>query len=361
MAHQQHKPDPANPHPHWVHEFRQFYRQFPETLRGRYRQATNVQGDPNAEPPGCPKIWKTIGDEILFCCRVESVQHIACCVQAFLAALDEYGSQLDGNVALDVKGSGWLAAFPSENISIEVLSGNANTPTESDEPDEDFEKSADDQPSKFDFLGTGIDTGFRISKNATSDRFTASVGLAYHLSKAATLHLFNGVFEYHGRESFKGVNRDQPYPVVTIVSERNEKKREMRDRERLVLRQESAPPLALFDFLKAFMEHENIDPPTLPLRTGDSAPNPPPSYQRYLEGLQSQRKESAKRDAGMVKAAEIADDTNVPIPNTVRAFLKGEVKKSPHEEPTNVMQSKKVHRRGRGRLVRRKLRDQDRD
>jgi hypothetical protein len=323
MSSSRERSDVANPHPQWVTQFRQFYRQFPETVRRAYR-TTRVRAGETEDPEGCPQVWKTIGDEILFCCRVNSVQHLACCVQAFLLALEQYGSQLDGNVPLDVKGAGWLSAFPAENISIEVLSAGVISEYDEDDPQEDFEDRADRDPSKFDFLGTGIDTGFRIAKNATSDRFTASVGLALHLCDAAAHQMFSGTFEYHGREKFKGGNRDQPYPVVTIVSERDHTKRELRERERLVFRQESASPTALYDFLKVFMRHERIDAPMLPLKEDDPQPHPPATYQRYLEGLRSQRKEVAERDKEMETAAAIPEENGQPLPSVVRVFLKKE-------------------------------------
>lgn len=305
MSSSRDKKNQATPHPAWVQQFRQFYRQFPETLKSKYKSTPHGQTTA-PEQPGCPEVWKTIGDEILFCCRVTSVQHVACCVQAFLASLDEFGRYLEQNeIPLDVKGSGWLAAFPAENISIQILSDGLSDSGDLGLPTEDFEREVDRAPHKFDFLGTGIDTGFRISKNASTDKFTASVGLAWVLCDAAVHNHFNGTFDYHGREPFKGVNRDQPYPVVTILSERDEQKRTLRERERLVRGEDHASPLALRDFLNSFMEHVAIDAPKLPLLDGGGPIRPPESYERYISAWASGANEAEKRD-------EILDDGEKP-------------------------------------------------
>jgi hypothetical protein len=82
---------------------------------------------------------------------------------------------------LDVKGSGWLAEFPSRNMTVEIT----DQAKEDEIEDEAFELRADERPSSFDFLGPEIDSGFRIGRNAAADRFTASIELAYHLAEAA--------------------------------------------------------------------------------------------------------------------------------------------------------------------------------
>lgn len=288
------------PHPEWVSRFRKFYQQFPENLRSAYGETESGK----AGKEGPPQVWKTIGDEILFCCRVYSVQHLACCVSAFLRALETYGSTLDtDDIPMDVKGSGWLAAFPAENISIEVFNGSVSATTENqDYLTEDFEKAADAEPHKFDFLGTGIDTGFRIAKNASADKFTASIGLALLLAQAAQENQFAGRFVYHGRERFKGVNRDQPYPVVSIETERDPIKRRLKARERVLTREADVAPVSLHDFLRDFMEHEKIDPPCLPNNSGDDLAKRPVSYDEFVIAWNTNVKETEQRDQSAAKA-----------------------------------------------------------
>jgi hypothetical protein len=301
-----------------VQQFRQFYQQFPKALLSKFAETTTGKsaGDLSAK---APKVWKTIGDEILFCCRVNSVEHVACCVTAFIQALEEIGKSFEANdVPLDVKGAGWLAAFPAENISIEIFNGKIASQN-NDLPTEVFEAGADINPHQYDFLGTGIDTGFRIAKNASSERLTASVGLAYILCQAARHGHFGGTFEYHGRERFKGVNRDQPYPVVSISSERDEKKRTLKERERMVTQEQPASPVALGDFLHDFMINEKIDLPILPATEGSQEFDPPTSYSTFKTAWLANQDENAKRDRGLDEAVEAAktDKSDEPLPEAV--------------------------------------------
>lgn len=169
----------SGPHQIWLERFRHFYRQFPNLVTQYYKsQAHGIGADADA----FPRLWKTIGDEILFCCRVTSLAHVAACVTGFLDALDAYGIILDNDGGhMDLKGAGWVAGFPAPNVTV-ALAGRGD---EGAEYDEDLEAQADLKPERFDFLGNGIDGGFRIAKYAASDRFAASVELMWLLAEAA--------------------------------------------------------------------------------------------------------------------------------------------------------------------------------
>ncbi|WHO77455.1 hypothetical protein [Rhizobium leguminosarum] len=311
-----------DPLPEWVTRFRHFYQRFPEALAAAYQKTDSGSeiDDTQRDPP--PKVWKTIGDEIIFCCRVHSVQHLACCVTAFLRALEAYGQSLDTDgVPLDVKGAGWLAAFPAENISIEVFNGNvAATKKNQEYLTEDFELEADSEPHKFDFLGTGIDAGFRVAKTASADRFTASVGLSYLLASAAQNNMFMAQFSYHGRQSFKGVNKDHPYPVVSIEAERNPDKRRLRARERLLLNENFVAPVALFDYLDEYMKHEGIDFPVLPALSSDAPPSNPRTYVAFQATWQTNVKEADGRDKAIDEAEMPANQGGNEISSEVIEF-----------------------------------------
>ena len=136
-------------------QIQKFYQKFPLNLESNYRppnaiKALQIQDD------GCPKIWKTIGDEILFCCRVLTLEHLSACVEAFLKTLKEYGQILDkSGKHLDVKGAGWLAAFPAPNVTVHVSGRHGKTaidPAQYVYITEEFETLADFAPGDFDFL-----------------------------------------------------------------------------------------------------------------------------------------------------------------------------------------------------------------
>ncbi len=200
-------------HPLWVERFKDFYREFPRILDSVYRDSRSCRID-NMELSSGPKLWKLVGDEILFCCRVQSLQHLSCATIAFLDALEQYGEIIDEapeTSSLDVKGAGWIAVFPADNVSLKIEGSNIrSTQTGVDYLTESFEAEADDKPAQFDFIGPAIDAGFRSSKNASADRFSSSVELAYLLADAANKNLFQRPFSYHGRSPLKGVHKNVP-------------------------------------------------------------------------------------------------------------------------------------------------------
>lgn len=311
-------------HPQWVNSFKLFYKLFPEMVQSAF-QSSKPDDSHEIETYTGPQIWKTIGDEIIFCVRVRTQRHLACCVSSFIEAMDQFGRKLEADrIPLDIKGAGWLATFPAENISISVGDNNEITTSaqSQDYITEEFEERADKEPHRFDFLGKGIDTGFRISKNATADRFTSSIELAYFLAKAVSAKFFSGRFTYHGKEIFKGVNRNQPYPVISIDTERNDKKRELRPRERILSREPDIEPLALSDYLDAFMRHENIEIPILPIDSTTPLTPDVPSYQNFTAQWAKVKTEVQKRDASLDASEDPQNqDGDNDIQPAVRMFF----------------------------------------
>ncbi len=308
------------PYPEWVTRFRQFYRLFPETLEAEYR---NITTDGSFEP--CPRVWKTIGDEIIFCVRVLHTRHVARCVSAFLKALDEFGRSLEGDkVPLDVKGSGWIAPFPADNIAIKVIeSANGGSPSSDFEFSEEIEADVDNFPHKYDFLGRNIDAGFRFAKNASADKFTASVELGYILAEAASVGIFSGRFSYHGRESLKGVHGDRPVPIVSIDTERSVSKRNVRERERLLTQESEVAPLALRDFLHAFMLDCGVDLPVVAADGGEEQSSLPASYNAFKAAWEEEYKDNEKQDELIRESGEKNNQAGSDIlQSSITDFLK---------------------------------------
>ena len=199
---------------------------------------------------------------------------LACATGAFLDALDEDAANIliSAGKRLDVKGAGWIAAFPVPNITVKITE---DADAADIQIDEEFEKRADETPSEFDFLGKEIDSGFRVARyKQTSDRFTPSAELAWMLCLAHRHRLFTTPqFLYHGRQILKGVIGDRPYLIISLDSERNPLRRMTRARERAVTREVDTTPLNLEDFLHSFMVEENIDRPVIP-RLGEEIRDP---------------------------------------------------------------------------------------
>lgn len=302
----------GSPSPAWVDEFRMFYKEFPIEVSRAYKRVIEALGDELQEDiDNRPRVWKTIGDEIIFCGRVRSVEHTAASVSAFLKALERYSRRLeDDDKPLRLKGAGWLAAFPAPNISIAVTSDPGTAQSKEaplSENTEEFEKAADNTPSRYDFLGKGIDTGFRIAKNASEDRFVCSVQLGYVLARAAARKKFPYSFGYHGREPLKGVIDGTPYPVVSVDTERSEIKSKLKSREAALTGETTILPHALCDFLETFMAVANIDEPCLGEGHADWGKGWPESYIRYQTAFEEQLKID---DENVKQVAEKNDPEN---------------------------------------------------
>ncbi|MBB3461390.1 hypothetical protein [Rhizobium sp. BK377] len=334
------EPQNGSPSPAWVDEFRTFYKDFPLAVTTAYELVVKAFGEELlGEASNRPLVWKTIGDEIIFCGRVNSVEHTAASVSAFLKALEQYSKRLEADdKPLRLKGAGWLAAFPAPNISIAVTSdpitGQSEAAAMPSENTEEFERAADDAPSRFDFLGKGIDTGFRIAKNASEDRFVASVQLGYVLARAAAKKKFPHAFGYHGREALKGVVDGAPYPVISVDTERSEIKSKLKSREAALTGDTNVQAHALCDFLETFMEVANIDRPCLGEGQEAWGSGWPESYHRYEAAF----KEHLDIDNANVRQVADAVDPDVPNDNSLddaKSFL-GELVPSP-EESSNVV------------------------
>ena len=260
-------------------------------------------------------MWKIVGDEILFCCRVNSMRHLSRCVTAFIEGFEEYGRSLEreGHY-LDIKGAGWLCSFPAPNVTIALDDG----PKSADQFDETFERFADENPRSVDFLGNGIDCGFRIAKHSATDRFIMSVELAWLLAEAGHRQIFKRSFQYHGRDVLKGVIRDRPYPLVSIDTERSIHRREVRSREVQLLGAHDVGHLAVRDFLFSFMQDEKIELPHLSEEESNIPSEPPASYENFRNAWLTTVRELLERRSSENRAAEIEDGTAEMPPDLVK-------------------------------------------
>lgn len=240
-----------------------------------------------------PKTWKSIGDELVLCCRAHSLQHVAGCVEGFQGALAEYGNVLDSvGRYLDVKGSGWIAAFPTPNITVAIDGLDAR-----DQFDEAFERRADESPSCAEFLGNAIDAGFRLGQHATPDRFVISAELAWLLAQANTQGYFHRTFSYHQRKILKGVLHDRPYPIVALDCERQAARKELQSHERQLNGGHEPEAVAIRNFLGSFMALEGIELPMVPDTDETATKELPKSYRAFATSWQENAKVEAAREA----------------------------------------------------------------
>jgi hypothetical protein len=152
-------------------------------------------------------------------------------------------------------------------------------------PNEKDEAGADLIPSKYDFLGKGIDYGFRIGKNSRADFMTVSPALASILCVANTSreyakHHFDLRFE--GTGPFKGVLNGERYPIIGINTERSDERRKLNERERRLARDSNLDSEELDDYLSQFLAFHKIEKPALRVKPTDREVQLPKILYRIL-------------------------------------------------------------------------------
>lgn len=282
----------------WVKVFQKFYGSFPKILSKQYESIGQKCNLPNEEKQnGFPKLWKTVGDEILFCCKVQSIHHVSVCIEAFICSLEEFGREIETD-SLNTKGNAWVASFPTPNSSIrpvakydshaDSLSGKYELVSE------EIEKQADEDPSQFDFLGKGIDSGFRISKNSSINTLTISPGLAILLLEACRNQgttFFEREIRLAEMQSFKGVANNDPYPVVVIDVFRTSTHKELFNIQNDLLRvNQGQEPKQLQEFLRKFLQFYGIEIPEVRLYATAHS-NVPEFYNKYAAEWEKEKQE----------------------------------------------------------------------
>lgn len=294
---------------------RDFYREFPGLLSQRFvRGIDQGQRCTREDFFAPPRVWKTVGDEILFCCRIDNLNHLARCIDSFLHALRDFGNTLDGlGKFLDVKGAGWIAAFPAPNVTVSL----GDSLLRADQYNEEFECSAERDPRTVDFLGNGIDCGFRIASCASPDRFSMSVELAWLLAEAAEQELFGRQFEYLGRRPLKGVLFERPYPLVCIDTERSPSRKAVRQYEQPLIGNGEKKPFQIRDFLLHFMRDEKIEIPYLEGISSISDQGLPDSFNKFYKNWLTDAEEIAKQRQNEIEAENTDAVGGTEIPSHV--------------------------------------------
>ncbi|MBO9436301.1 hypothetical protein J7394_18925 [Ruegeria sp. R13_0] len=320
----------------WRAAFREFYGRFPKSYEDSFqKKCTHIGGMSPQEKSATPKVWKTIGDEILFVNRVYSVTHLGAYVAAFSETLHTFGEFIGRTYAgLNAKGNGWIAAFPSPNKSIAV------SHTAGEDPfagvhgleTEEFELEVDENPKNFDFLGKGIDGGFRISRNSTVDTFTISPALAYLLTEAASnkgLTKFELGFNFEEMQSFKGVLDGSPCPIISIDTMRSKEERELREMEASLL---GRPSMVgnLDDFkgyLEKFIQLRRVEMPSLKLSHGQDDLPPPEHYEDFVAQWNTEKETVAQQDKNQTDASledgDVSKDESLPDVDDLSRAISG--------------------------------------
>lgn len=289
--------------PKWVTIFETFYRDFPAKFRSKYALLKTPQTGTDA----CPKLWKAVGDELVFCGRVNNRKSVMIALMAFIQTLHDYRKSFsEEGLPLNLKGAGWLASFPEPNRAVNLRSSGdgVNYLTAS----EALEAAADEQPFEYDFLGKAIDTGFRVASFAKPERFVLSVQLARLLSSCAVGTGFDYEIKFEEPVVLKGVNGGKSYPVLYIDTLTHLTTERIRVQERRLLKRHEAPSRDdLNGYLEAYCAVVGTEELRLPLSADDPELDPPQSYLDHKPKISEHLEAEKDREIGDVTADEPDD------------------------------------------------------
>ncbi len=318
------KSDPENED--WAAIFMKFYAGFWEMFEKNFLKLCETNGKHCGNFTGKkPKLWKTVGDEVIFVNRVESAVQVFAYMKAFKDTLKEYRLKLkglDSQTKMDIKGNAWIASFPYPNQTFQLSSNSKSG--ESAIPNEWLEKGADKEPHSYDFLGKGIDYGFRIGKNSRKDFLTISPALALIICRAnnnSDVSPFKFDLLFDGMNELKGVLKGAQYPIFGLNTEfDSDRKALSKLQEELGGNQE--PDTEKFaKYLTKFISLHGIEEPSLKFNPTDDDADAPEFYKEFcsrwdiLKAAEDQRRTnetvSANKDEGELDQDSVNEATGM--------------------------------------------------
>jgi hypothetical protein len=175
--------------PAWIDVFRSFFVHFPVLLTGQvFNEMIEEENPPEIS------VWKALGDEMIFTCAPQSAEETTLLLRAMYFAMAAYEGKFLKEMPLRLKGSAWIAEFPSPNVELEIpeASGAGGT--------------------LIDFIGPGIDLGFRIGKFSNPSAIVVSLDLLEIVLSARNSERLS--FSLLGRQELKGVLFGRKYPII---------------------------------------------------------------------------------------------------------------------------------------------------
>ncbi|MBP2295937.1 hypothetical protein [Azospirillum rugosum] len=213
----------ADPVHGWFSVIQKFYRHFNQSFLTRFNgEASTAQR---------PRLWKALGDELIYMVEVTETQFVASTVRRFVDAVFATRHIVrDMSRSLDLKASAWLADFPARNAIVD-LNGLHDPLQEKPSAARRFSASAE-----YDYIGPSMDAGFRLGKLASRRKMPLSVELAYVLAEALSTNRTHGlIFGYEGRVELKGVLGGEDYPVLWLDVEDDRARCEANENEASLL------------------------------------------------------------------------------------------------------------------------------
>lgn len=180
---------------------------WPGVMDRFYQVASHAFLSPKDGQQFDPRVWKYVGDEVLFRTEVASLLEVAEVVKLSASAVVDTHDRMEStdpderrrSRKLGVKGTCWVAVTNSDSDD-GVTARNRIIKTQ--------------HVPLPDFLGPDIDTGFRIGKASARRCLVLSVELACLLLDAGPDVISRTQMRLVGHEVLKGVLDGRPYPIV---------------------------------------------------------------------------------------------------------------------------------------------------
>lgn len=202
-----------------IAKFPKFWTEMASNIGESTSREYNVLAGPSED---YPHFWKTVGDEVIFWKEITSEHQLWLLLSSWTHALSDLREQLHP-LNLDVKSTIWTAEFPVRNrvvlsefnpgqqardglgVPVDTLDKTAREALKARRLEKYLHKFDQfyEQPDKvhrsFDFIGPGIDVGFRVSGFCTIKKMALNVDFVYLLSLSA-LRLLQ-------KDSFSGITK----------------------------------------------------------------------------------------------------------------------------------------------------------
>lgn len=209
----------------WLLILHRFYTQFDDQFRTQWNQLhpRAPQDWKHVCTAAAPEFWKAAGDELLFVQELNHPIDALISVDAFCRQVLDHDNILRGDTGgkLRLKPTAWTAGFPVANLEIPIggLSRIDVYPRGKIEQRAAIAHSARKaSEGRRDFVGTSIDTGFRLTRLATPRKLVLSVELALLLAEMMVKHSRTNFLsiQYEEGEMLKGVLESAEYPRIWI-------------------------------------------------------------------------------------------------------------------------------------------------
>jgi hypothetical protein len=216
--------DQAHKGPAWFSAIQGFYFEAAQAFLLDWERSRAKSEDADHLYGEAPRLWKTVGDEVLFVKELTDHRQIVITLHVWRRAVTRMKEFLKAEKSiLDVKSTCWTAGFPFRNREV-VFDPSPSLDRgkvedyyrESGRLLNEYYGKKKSKPKIFiDYIGPSIDTGFRLSSYASGRKLIVSVDVAY----LASMTQFDGEVErvdffYDGSVALKGVRRLKLPPLL---------------------------------------------------------------------------------------------------------------------------------------------------